>query len=114
MRIVKILDDYTYIINKGTFEGVIKGQKCYIYIIGEEIIDPNSGMNLGSLEIPKAYCTVTHVQDNMSIIQSDDAPSPYSLSAFNIKLKYDYFERNLETEEKKIKIGDNVKIVKDI
>jgi len=111
MKIAKILDNYTYIINEGALGGIKKGQKCYIYIIGEEIIDPSTGAKLGNLEIPKAYCTVTHVQDNLSVIQSDDAPS--AIYGFTLKLNYDYFERSLKDEIKKIKIGDNVKIVKD-
>lgn len=114
MQIVEILDNFTYVINKGLLAGVRKGQKCYIYIIGKEIIDPNSGEKLGYLEIPKAYCTVTHAQDNMSVIQSDDAPSPLkSIWGLNIKLGYDYFERNMTEDIKKIMIGDYVKIVYD-
>ena len=114
MKIAKILDNFTYVINKGALEGVKKGQKCYIYIIGEEIVDPNTGKNLGNLEIPKAYCTVTHVQDNMSVIQSDDAPSPfYGILGLRINLKYDYFEKSMAEEMKIIKIGDFVNFVKD-
>ncbi|GBU28910.1 hypothetical protein R84B8_02472 [Treponema sp. R8-4-B8] len=111
MQIVKILDNYTYVINEGTMGRVKKGQKCYIYLLGEEIFDPSSGTVLGNLEIPKAYCTVTHAQDNLSIIQSDDAPSPFY--GFKLKLQYDYFENKLTDEMKEIKIGDYVKIVND-
>jgi hypothetical protein len=112
MKIIKILDKYTYIIDGGMFDGIKKGQKCYIYLIGEEISDPSTGKILGSLEVPKTYCSVTHVQDNISIIQSDDAPSPMlGFSSFAIKLNYDYFDQMLTTDMKKIKIGDNVKMV---
>lgn len=114
MKIAKILDRYTYIINKGSIEGIKKGQKCYVFLIGDEISDPNSGKKLGYLEIPKAYCTVIHVQENMSVIQSDDAPSPISgIMGFNLKLNYNYFDRNMTEDIRKIKIGDDVKLVID-
>jgi hypothetical protein len=113
MKIVKILDDYTYVINEGTFGGVKKGQKCYIYRTGEEIIDPSTKETLGYLEIPKAYCTVIHAQDHMSTIQSDDAPTPFNgIMGLKIKLNYDYFEKSMSEEMKEIKIGDDVNIVK--
>ena len=116
MRVVKILDDYTYVIDAGadTDEKLKKGQTCYIYNIGEEIINPFTKESLGHLEIPKAYCTVIHVQENMSTIQSVDAPTPLSvLIGIRSKLtNYDYFEKSMSEEMKEIKIGDDVNIVK--
>ena len=112
MKIVKILDKYTYVINDGTMGGIQKGQRCYIYIMGEEVIDPSTGESLGILEIPKVYCTVIHAQDKISTIQSDDAPTSYSnIPGLTIKFKQDYFEKNITETMKEIKLGDFVKVV---
>jgi len=111
MKIAKILDKYTYVIDGGTYDKVKKGQKCYIYIKGESIDDPDTGDSLGNLEIPKLYCTVTHVQDNISVIQSDNAPT--KMFNYTIKLNYDYFDNILTDEMREIKIGDYVKVIND-
>jgi hypothetical protein len=115
MKVVKILDQYTYVIDSGTSNGVKKGQKCYIFVYGENITDPKTNVILGRLEIPKTYCTVIHAQKSISTIQSDEASSSYSrfVGAFTLKLNYNYFENSLTEETKKVKIGDEVNLVKE-
>jgi hypothetical protein len=49
------------------------GQRFLVYILSnEEIIDPNNGEPLGYLEIVKGRGKVTHVQEKMSTIESDE------------------------------------------
>ncbi|WP_457569183.1 hypothetical protein [Desulfurobacterium sp.] len=70
-KIVKVIDSFTVVINKGKNEGVRKGQRFLIYELGEEIVDPDSGRNLGRLELVKGTGRVIHVQDEMATIKSD-------------------------------------------
>ncbi len=115
MKIVKILDIYNYVINAGSYDGIKKGDEFVIYIEGETIIDPDSSNDLGKLELPKAYCTATHVQEKVSIIRSNYANTSSLALAFQASLQeiqnsnpYSF----LSSEEKKIKIGDLVKLIK--
>lgn len=74
--VVKIIDDYKLIINKGRNQGVKDGQRYLIYEIGEEIIDPNTNKSLGKLEIIKGTGKVVHTQNNMATISSDMKTQP--------------------------------------
>lgn len=67
--VVKIIDEYTVIIDAGYKEGVSFGMNFVIYAEGEEIQDLN-GNSLGKLEFPKARVEVTHVQEKLSIAKS--------------------------------------------
>ena len=70
--VVKVVDEYRLAINKGTQQGIKNGQRLLIYELSEEeIIDPNSGKQLGKLEIVKGTGKVIHVQEKMSTVESD-------------------------------------------
>lgn len=71
--IVKVLSSNKVVINRGSLHKIITGKRFLIYILSnEEIIDPDSGKSLGYLEIVKGKGKVTHVQENMSTIASDE------------------------------------------
>ncbi len=73
LKIVKVLDDYRVVMNAGSNQGIAKGQKYLIYQLSDdEIIDPDTNKSLGFLEIVKGTGTVTHVQDNMTTLESCD------------------------------------------
>ena len=71
-KIAKIQDKYRIIINKGRLDGVKPGMKFYVYDEGEEIIDPDTEQFIEKEEIRKGYLKTIHVQDNISILQSDE------------------------------------------
>ncbi len=74
--IVKILDDFTLVINKGSEDGVKKGDTFLVYYVEpEELIDPVSGESLGNLEIVRGSGSVTHVQEKMATIKSNRTES---------------------------------------
>jgi len=71
--VVEVLDGYKVAINRGSLHEISKGQRFLIYILSnEEIIDPDNGKSLGYLEIVKGRGKVTHVQEKMSTIESDE------------------------------------------
>ncbi|MCL6353650.1 hypothetical protein [Pectobacterium polaris] len=73
--IVKVINGGAQVvINKGSNNGVIVSDS-YEYLIvelGEEIIDPETHESLGILEIVKGRAKVLHVQEKMSILESDE------------------------------------------
>lgn len=75
-NVAKIIDDYKVVINRGSNHGVNEGDRYLVYEISEEIIDPISGEPLGRLELAKGTGKVIHVQEKISIIESDRKRSP--------------------------------------
>lgn len=69
-KVVKILDSYRVVINFGK-DIAKKGQKFIIYDEGEEIMDPDTKVSLGKLEILKATVEIEHVQEKFSIAVSE-------------------------------------------
>lgn len=76
-RVVKIINEYKLVINKGSLHNLKMGQKFLIYAIDNEpIIDPMTNENLGYLEIIKGTGKITHLQDNLATIESDVYTKP--------------------------------------
>jgi hypothetical protein len=74
--VAKIVDAYTIVINRGREHGVKEGAKFLIYGIGEEVVDPESNVSLGNLELVRGIGVVVHVQDKLSTIKSSRTQSP--------------------------------------
>jgi curli biogenesis system outer membrane secretion channel CsgG len=66
MRIIKV-DGRSAYINVGSSTGIKVGDKFTIYRPGEALIDPVTGMNLGSTEKQVGTLVVTDVQERFSI-----------------------------------------------
>lgn len=58
------------VINKGAASGIKEGMKYLIYNKGEEIMDPETNLSLGTLEIVCGKGVVIHVQEKMATIKS--------------------------------------------
>lgn len=72
IKVAKVVDPYKIVINKGSNDGVEKGQRFLVYSISpDEIKDPETGESLGKLEVVKGTGVVTHVQDKIATIESD-------------------------------------------
>ncbi len=66
-KVIRILDEYSLVINVGRIDGVIDGMVFVIFTqSGDEIKDPDSGEVLGKLENVKDYVSVVHIQDRFS------------------------------------------------
>ena len=73
LKVASVLDDYKLVLNAGSNSNIKVGQRYLIYSLGdEEIIDPDTNESLGFLEIVKGTGKVTHVQDKMCTVESDE------------------------------------------
>ena len=72
-KVVKVIDEFTLVINIGSDDEIEKGQRFLVYSISpDDIIDPDTNESLGKLEIVKGTGTVTHVQEKMATIESSE------------------------------------------
>lgn len=72
-KIIHINDDKTqFVINKGSNDNVYPYQKFLIVELGDSVIDPDTGENLGILEIVKGQAKFFHIQEKMSTLISDE------------------------------------------
>ncbi len=72
--VVKVIDDYKLVINRGEISGIREGQRMLVYNTSEEeITDPQTGESLGYLDLVRGTGTITFVQEKISILQSDRA-----------------------------------------
>ncbi|WP_024955927.1 hypothetical protein [Sulfurospirillum arcachonense] len=68
--VVKIIDDYSVVINAGSNQGISKND-CFVVIgIGDIIVDPDTGEELEKLEVVKGKVQVLHIQDKISTVKS--------------------------------------------
>lgn len=74
--VVKVIDDYTVVINRGSEHGLSKGDQFLVYYVDpEELVDPETGESLGNLEIVRGTGSVTHVQQKVATIKSNRSVS---------------------------------------
>lgn len=69
-RVAKVIDDYTVVLNRGSDQGIQLEQTFIVFGLGDEIIDPVSGENLGTLEEVRGRVKVTHVQERVCTAES--------------------------------------------
>lgn len=70
-KVVKVIDPYRIVINRGSEHGIAENQKFMLYAVDEdELRDPDTGESLGQLEIVKGIGKATHVQSKMTTIES--------------------------------------------
>lgn len=65
-KIIRIVGESEFIINVGIEAGVKPGMRFIVYEMGEHIIDPETGEDLGAIENVKGRLEVKHAQDKMS------------------------------------------------
>jgi len=71
IKVAEVIDRYKLVINKGLNAGIKKEQRFLVYIIGDEIFDPDTKESLGNLDIIRGTGRVVHLQDSMATIESD-------------------------------------------
>ncbi len=69
--VIKVIDDYRVVINKGSKDGVVDKTRFLIYKLDEELFDPETKESLGKLEIVKGTGSPVHIQERMATIESD-------------------------------------------
>lgn len=70
-KVIKVLNPHQVVINLGKEDGLKIGDRYLIYVESEEIIDPDTGLSLGFLEVSRGTTCVSHVQPNMAVLSSD-------------------------------------------
>ena len=69
--VVRIIDDHKVIINRGAKHGIQKDQHFLVYHLETDPIkDPETGHDLGPLEIVRGTGIATHVQENVTTVSS--------------------------------------------
>jgi hypothetical protein len=85
-KVAQILSDTTLVLNVGSAAGVREGTRFLIYQNGKEILDPQTGVPLGTVEIVKATVEVDHVQEKLCVVttltkivkREKEVPMPHS------------------------------------
>lgn len=67
-KVIKVIDNYKVVINKGSKDGIANGNIFLLYSLGEELFDPDTNESLGVLEIVRGKGQATHVQDHLTTI----------------------------------------------
>ena len=71
-KIIKIIDDKTIVINGGSENGIKNGDKFEILDTGEQITDPFTNENLGTLDTIKEIVTADNVLPKMTICRAKE------------------------------------------
>ncbi|MCK8154417.1 hypothetical protein MYG01_21420 [Citrobacter amalonaticus] len=75
-KIIHINDDKTqFVINKGSENNInsIPSYKKFLIVeLGDSVIDPDTGENLGVLEIVKGEAKIFHIQEKMTTLISNE------------------------------------------
>lgn len=128
-EVIKILNQFAILIDYGSKDGAVKGDKVRIFVKGKEVYN-NKNELLGTLDIIKDELEITTVYDHFSICEKIKRTSkitqrnPFEIPAFikkteettveklplNVK-KEDYTNDIFQTNEP-IKKGDLVIILK--
>jgi hypothetical protein len=58
------------VVNKGERDGLKPGQRFLVFGYGPEITDPDSGKNLGRVELVRGRGEVVHVQPHLATLRS--------------------------------------------
>ena len=70
MKIVKIIDEYQVIVDAGSDDGIKCGTHFKVLSKPIEIIDKDTDINLGAIELDKAEIKATKVYDKMCICEN--------------------------------------------
>ena len=79
-RVAKIVDNQTIVLNIGRRNGVVMSDKFVVFSLGEEVLDPETGESLGTLEDIKGKGHVVHLQDHLCTIETYELDMPQTTS----------------------------------
>ena len=67
-KVVKVIDEYTIVINKGSNHGVNSENRFLVYRLGEELFDPDTNESLGILELICGEGKPKHIQPSQTTL----------------------------------------------
>ena len=71
-KVANVIDKFKFVINRASQEGVSVGQNYLIFYRGENVFDPDTNEDLGSLEIVRGRARVVHVQERIATLESSE------------------------------------------
>lgn len=71
IKVIKVIDNYTVVINVGTNDKITDSYEFLLYELGEELFDPDTNESLGQLEVVKGTAMPIHIQDKITTIKSN-------------------------------------------
>lgn len=121
-KIAKIVNDYTFIINGGSTDGVEEADEFNIVQKEDfEVLDPDTGESLGSYELIKGKIYATNIYPKFSICETRTYQQTVNTNAFqniignstktitsNIRLDVDEDQITGGLTPDPIKVGDTV------
>lgn len=108
MKIVKIISTKQIVVNAGSKDGIKEGQQLEIIDkIGDEpVVDPESGENLGYLNISKGKVIVSRVFPKMSIAEApSETYSVFDQLTGTFKMPSTTIQSDLNVDPKEITGG---------
>lgn len=81
-KVIKIIDEYSIVINGGIEEDVSKGDKIEVYLEGDDIFNPDTNEKLGTLDYIKETLQVTEVYRKFSVCEKIIKKEVFQPSAF--------------------------------
>lgn len=69
-KVVRVLDEYTIVINLGVKDGVTESDRYLIYNLGDEIIEPDTNESLGRLELVCGEGRPIHIQEKLTTLET--------------------------------------------
>jgi hypothetical protein len=110
-------EDYEVVINKGENDGISPNDRFLIYAMGEELFDPDTGENLGRLEIVKGIAKPKHIQEKTTTLVSAEYYPPrkriIKRNNFDFSREDEIIESPPEVVPfKGVRVGDLVKLMK--
>jgi hypothetical protein len=95
--VVKVIDDYLVVINRGSDHGIKKGDAFLVYFVeGDELHDPNTGEALGHLEIVRGSGSATHVQPKLTTLRTNRTTSSRTVRTGGLSALYSPVEQEVK------------------
>lgn len=117
-KVVKIISEYKVVVNAGSQDFIQEGAEMEIFAPGKDVIDPDTGENLGALDYIKANVRVVNLFPKMCVCENCENER---IGNFAVLFSQTFTEKmplNVESKDisggfedisKKIRVGDLVR-----
>lgn len=100
-KVARVVSPTELILAAGSEEGVEEGMEFVVYSLSDAVTDPDTGEDLGRIEIVKARVIAAHVQERMTVARTKSRtvsmPRNFIQHVMNSDLSFSIPERmNLE------------------
>lgn len=123
-KVARVLDATQVVLAAGEIDGVKEGMVFIIYDLSDSILDPETGEDLGRIELVKGTVIAQHVQDKMTIASTrsrkvERTINPFAAMTALVERKVvESVQDQLNVEGAKslkadltVRVGDNVRSV---